>query len=164
MSEAGRRLISTRRPISPEGILHIYLWILMPGLLLQGLGSLALRLSSGLEAITPPLLAGVLIAHIPHAILHIVWGLIGILVLATLRFARARLWLGLIFGIFYTLLAIYGTLDPHAFGLHLAPSENAFHWIVGPLTLGLSLVAWYRFFRTASTSRKKISSPRSGVI
>ncbi len=145
MSVAGRRLISTRRPISPEAILHIYLWILMPGLLLQGLGSLALRLSSGLEALTPPLVAGILIAHIPHAILHIAWGLIGILVLATLRFSRARLWLGLIFGIFYTLLAIYGTLDPHAFGLHLAPSENAFHWIVGPLTLGLSLLAWYAY-------------------
>jgi hypothetical protein len=145
MSQASRRLISTRRPITPEGILHIYLWILMPGLLLQGLGSLALRLSSGLEAITPPLLAGVLIAHIPHAILHIVWGLAGIVVLATFRFVRARLWLGLIFGIFYTLLAIYGTIDPHAFGLHLAPSENAFHWIVGPLTLGLSILAWYAY-------------------
>jgi hypothetical protein len=132
----------------------------MPGLLLQGLGSLALRLSSGLEAITPPLLAGVLIAHIPHAILHIAWGLIGILVLATLRFTRARLWLGLIFGIFYTLLAIYGTLDPHAFALHLAPSENAFHWIVGPLTLGLSLVAWYAYIRRSQT-RGVVPSPRS---
>ncbi len=151
MSQASRRLISTRRPMSPEGILHIYLWILMPGLLLQGLGSLALRLSSGLEAITPPLVAGVLLGHIPHAILHIVWGLAGILVLATLRFARARLWLGLIFGIFYTLLAVFGTIDPHIFELHLAPSENAFHWIVGPLTLGLSLVAWYAYLHRSQT-------------
>lgn len=134
---------SLRRSSSMDYILFVYLWILMVGLFLQGSGSLALRLSSGLEAITPPLLAGVLIAHIPHAILHIAWGLIGILVLATWRSGRARLWLGLIFGIFYTLLAIYGTLDPHAFGLHLAPSENAFHWIVGPLTLFLSLFAWY---------------------
>jgi hypothetical protein len=142
-----------RRSISPERILLIYLWILMPGLLLQGIGSLALRLSSGLEAITPPLVAGVLLAHIPHAILHIAWGLVGIVVLATLRFSRARLWLGLIFGIFYTLLAIYGTLDPHAFGLHLAPSENAFHWIVGPLTLGLSLLAWYAHLHSSQTRR-----------
>jgi hypothetical protein len=163
MSEAGRRLISTRRPMSPEGILHIYLWILMPGLLLQGLGSLALRLSSGLEAITPPLLAGVLIAHIPHAILHIVWGLVGIVVLATFRFVRARLWLGLIFGIFYTLLAIYGTIDPHAFGLHLVPSENAFHWIVGPLTLGLSLLAWYAYLHR-SQGRGVVPSSRSRII
>ncbi len=160
MSESGRRLISTRRPISPEAILHIYLWILMPGLMLQGLGSLALRLSSGLEAITPPLLAGVLIAHISHAILHIVWGLAGIVVLATFRFIRARLWLGLIFGIFYTLLAIYGTIDPHVFGLHLAPSENAFHWIVGPLTLGLSLVAWYAYLYR-SQRRGIVPSSRS---
>ncbi len=123
----------------------------MVGLFLQGSGSLALRLSSGLEAITPLLLAGILLAHIPHAIVHIVWGLIGILVLATLRSMRARLWLGLVFGIFYTLLAIYGTLNPHAFGLHLAPSENAFHWIVGPLTLGLSLLALYAQSRSSRT-------------
>ncbi len=160
MSQASRLLIATRRSMSPEGILHIYLWILLPGLLLQGLGSLALRLSSGLEAITPPLLAGVLIAHIPHAILHIVWGLVGIVVLATLRFVRARLWLGLIFGIFYTLLAIYGTIDPHAFGLHLVPAENAFHWIVGPLTLGLSLLAWYAHLHR-SQRRGVLPSSRS---
>jgi len=149
--------------MSPEGILHIYLWILMPGLLLQGLGSLALRLSSGLEAITPALLAGVLLGHIPHAILHIVWGLIGIIVLAIFRLVRARLWLGLIFGIFYTLLAIFGTIDPHIFELHLAPSENAFHWIVGPLTLGLSLVAWYAYLHR-SQIRGALRSSRSRVI
>lgn len=163
MSEVGRRLISTRRPITPERILHIYLWILMPGLLLQGLGSLALRLSSGLEAITPPLLAGVLLAHIPHAILHIVWGLAGILVLVTLRFARVRLWLGLIFGIFYTLLAISGTIDPHIFALHLVPSENAFHWIVGPLTLGLSTLAWYAYLHRPQR-RGVVPSSRSRAI
>lgn len=163
MSEVGRRLISTRRPVTPESILHIYLWILMPGLLLQGLGSLALRLSSGLEAITPPLLAGVLLAHIAHAILHIAWGLVGIVVLATFRFVRARLWLGLIFGIFYTLLAISGTIDPHIFELHLAPSENAFHWIVGPLTLGLSLVAWYAYLHR-SQRRGGVPSSRSRAV
>jgi hypothetical protein len=144
-------------------ILSVYLWILMVGLFLQGSGSLALRLSSGLEAITPPLLAGILLAHIPHAILHIVWGLIGILVLATLRSMRARLWLGLVFGIFYTLLAIYGTLNPHAFGLHLAPSENAFHWIVGPLTLGLSLLAVYAQTRSSRTGGDLPSSHSRAV-
>jgi hypothetical protein len=154
---------SLRRSSSMDYILLVYLWILMVGLFLQGSGSLALRLSSGLEAITPPLLAGVLLAHIPHAILHIAWGLIGILVLATLRSRRARLWLGLIFGIFYTLLAIYGTLDPHAFGLHLAPSENAFHWIVGPLTLGLSLLAWYAQLRS-SQNQGELPSPRSRAV
>lgn len=151
-----------RRSSRMDYILWVYLWILMVGLFLQGSGSLALRLSSGLEAITPPLLAGILLAHIPHAILHIAWGLFGILVLATLRSSRARRWLGLSFGIFYTLLAIYGTIDPHAFGLHLAPSENAFHWIVGPLTLGLSLLAWYIHSRRSQTQRGLLSSrPRA---
>jgi len=135
----------------------------MVGLFLQGSGSLALRISSGLEAITPPLLAGILLAHIAHAILHIAWGLIGIVVLATSRSTRARLWLGLVFGIFYTLLAIVGTLDSHIFELHLAPSENAFHWIVGPLTLGLSLLAWYTQSHSSRT-QAKISSSRSKAV
>ena len=135
----------------------------MVGLFLQGSGSLALSLSSGLEAITPPLLAGILLAHIAHAILHIAWGLIGIVVLATSRSTRARLWLGLVFGIFYTLLAIVGTLDSHIFELHLAPSENAFHWIVGPLTLGLSLLAWYTQSHSSRT-QAKISSSRSKAV
>jgi len=135
----------------------------MVGLFLQGSGSLALRLSSGLEAITPPLLAGILLAHIAHAILHIAWGLIGIVVLATSRSTRARLWLGLVFGIFYTLLAIVGTLDSHILELHLAPSENAFHWIVGPLTLGLSLLAWYTQSHSSRT-QAKISSSRSKAV
>ena len=135
----------------------------MVGLFLQGSGSLALRISSGLEAITPPLLAGILLAHIAHAILHITWGLIGVVVLATSRSTRARLWLGLVFGIFYTLLAIVGTLDSHIFELHLAPSENAFHWIVGPLTLGLSLLAWYTQSHSSRT-QAKISSSRSKAV
>jgi len=155
--------VSWRSSSSMDQILKIYLWILMVGLFLQGSGSVALRLSSGLEAITPPLLAGILLAHIAHAILHITWGLIGIIVLATSRSMRAKLWLGLVFGIFYTLLAIVGTLDSHIFELHLAPSEDAFHWIVGPLTLGLSLLAWYTHLHSART-RAKLFSSRSKAV
>ena len=158
-----KQQVSWRSSSSMNRILSVYLWILMVGLFLQGSGSLALRLSSGLEAITPPLLAGILLAHIAHAILHIAWGLIGIVVLATSRSTRARLWLGLVFGIFYTLLAIVGTLDSHIFELHLAPSENAFHWIVGPLTLGLSLLAWYTQSHSSRT-QAKISSSRSKAV
>jgi len=158
-----KQQVSWRSSSSMDRILSVYLWILMVGLFLQGSGSLALRISSGLEAITPPLLAGILLAHIAHAILHIAWGLIGIVVLATSRSTRARLWLGLVFGIFYTLLAIVGTLDSHIFELHLAPSENAFHWIVGPLTLGLSLLAWYTQSHSSRT-QAKISSSRSKAV
>ena len=158
-----KQRVSWRSSSSMDHILSVYLWILMVGLFLQGSGSLALRLSSGLEAFTPPLLAGILLAHIPHAILHIAWGLIGIVVLATLRSMRARLWLGLVFGIFYTLLAIVGTLDPHTFELHLAPSENAFHWIVGPLTLGLSLLTWYAQSYSSRT-QGELPSSRSKAV
>jgi len=158
-----KQQVSWRSSSSMNRILSVYLWILMVGLFLQGSGSLALRLSSGLEAITPPLLAAILLAHIAHAILHIAWGLIGIVVLATSRSTRARLWLGLVFGIFYTLLAIVGTLDSHIFELHLAPSENAFHWIVGPLTLGLSLLAWYTQSHSSRT-QANLSSSRSKAV
>jgi hypothetical protein len=158
-----KKRISWHNSSIMDRTLTVYLWILMVGLFLQGSGSLALRLSSGLEAITPPMLAGVLLGHIAHAILHITWGLIGIVVLATSRSIRARLWLGLVFGIFYTLLAIVGTLDPHVFELHLAPSEDAFHWIVGPLTLGLSLLAWYTHLYSSRT-QAKLTSSRSKAV
>ncbi len=149
-----KQLAPVRRSFNLDRILLIYLWIVMGGLFLQGSGSLALRLSPQLEAITPPLLAGILLAHIPHAILHIVWGATGMLVLVTLHSNRARLGLGLTFGIFYTLLAIYGTIDNNALGLHLVFSENGFHWIVGPLTLGLSLLTWFTQFRNSQTQKE----------
>ena len=158
-----KKRISWHNSSIMDRILTVYLWILMVGLFLQGSGSLALRLSSGLEAITPPLLAGILLAHIAHAILHIVWGLIGIVVLAVFRSARASLWLGLVFGIFYTLLAIVGTMDSHIFELHLAPSENAFHWIVGPLTFGLSLLTLYAQSRD-SQHAGELPSPHSNAV
>ena len=158
-----KKRISWHNSSIMDRILTVYLWILMVGLFLQGSGSLALRLSSGLEAITPPLLAGILLAHIAHAILHIVWGLIGIVVLAVFRSARASLWLGLVFGIFYTLLAIVGTMDSHIFELHLAPSENIFHWIVGPLTLGLSLLAWYIHLHSTRARAKLFASRPKAV-
>jgi hypothetical protein len=158
-----KKHLANRQSLSIEFILAVYLWILMLGLFLQGSGSLALRLSPDLEANTPPLLAGILIAHIPHALLHIFWGAAGIVVLATLRSSRARIMLGLVFGTFYTLLAIVGTMDNHIFNLHLAPSENGFHWIVGPLTLGLSLLTWYAQSH-ASRIPKELSSSDSRAL
>ena len=38
-------------------------------------------------------------------------------------------------------LAILGVVVHHPFGLQLNTFENAFHWTVGPLTLGLGLAA-----------------------
>ena len=131
------------RPFRAIDVLHIYLWVVMLGLFFQGIGSLALRLIPGLPSITPGLVVALMLAHIPHAILHIVWGLAGILFLLFFHTRRALIGLGLVFGIFYTLLGISGVLVNNAFGLQLALGENAFHLVVGPLTLIVTFVALF---------------------
>jgi hypothetical protein len=131
------------RPFRALDVLHIYLWIVMLGLLLQGIGSLVLRLFPGLLSITPALVVGLMLAHIPHAILHISWGLAGILFLLIFHSRRAVIGLGLVFGTFYTLLGIIGVLVNNAFGLQLVLGENAFHLIVGPLTLIVTFIALF---------------------
>ena len=132
---------SNQRPFRAINVLHVYLWVVMLGLLLQGIGSLALRLIPGLPSVTPALVMALMLGHIPHAILHITWGLAGILFLLIFHSRRALIGLGLTFGIFYTLLGIIGALVNNAFGLQLALGENAFHLVVGPLTLLVTLVA-----------------------
>jgi type III secretory pathway component EscR len=84
-----------------------------------------------------------MLAHIPHAILHISWGLAGILFLLIFHSRRAVIGLGLVFGTFYTLLGIIGVLVNNAFGLQLVLGENAFHLIVGPLTLIVTFIALF---------------------
>jgi hypothetical protein len=131
------------RPFRAIEVLHVYLWIVMLGLLLQGIGSLALRLIPGLPAITPALVIALMLGHIPHAILHITWGVAGIVFLLIFHSRRALIGLGLVFGTFYTLLGIIGAMVNNAFGLQLAIGENAFHLIVGPLTLIVTFVALF---------------------
>ena len=130
-------------PLRAIDVLHVYLWIIMLGLFLQGSGSLALRLIPGLPSVTPALVVGLMLAHIPHAILHIAWGLAGMLFLLIFHSRRALIGLGLVFGTFYSLLGIIGVLVNNAFGLQLVLSENAFHLIVGPLTLILTFLALF---------------------
>lgn len=108
-------------------LLRWYLWVLMGGLLLQGLGSLILRLSPGLAAAVPYLVGGLLGIDFWHAWIHIVWGSIGIGVLATRPTAHAATALALIFGLFYTTLGIAGVMFRHPLGLSLDFFENAFH-------------------------------------
>jgi hypothetical protein len=148
------------RPFRAIDVLHIYLWIVMLGLFLQGIGSLALRLIPGLPSITPVLVMSLMLAHIPHAILHIVWGLAGILFLLIFHSRRALIGLGLVFGAFYTLLGISGVLVNNAFGLQLALGENAFHLIVGPLTLIVTFVAL--FSRNATFQKELRNQASSG--
>src|SRR5215471_1538733 len=81
-----------------------------------------------------------------HNALHVVWGAV---ILAALLWKSERYrttLVMLVFGIFYTLLAVTGVLLANPFGLRLGPGENAFHFIVGPLALVLG--AWA--IRTAS--------------
>lgn len=122
-------------------VLHVYLWIVMAGLLVQGAGSLLLDLRPDLQAATPTLLATVMNGNPPHAWLHIVWGTAGLVYLALFRTDQARLWLGLVFGAFYTLLGFAGIVLHHPMGMRLEFPENLFHLTVGPLMLLLTWLA-----------------------
>ena len=123
-------------------LLHVYLWLVMGGLLLQGAGSLLLDLRPGVQAATPWLLATIMNANPPHAWLHIAWGIAGLAILALLRTPGARLWLGLVFGVFYTALGFVGIAVHDPMGMRLMLPENAFHLTVGPLMLLLTWLAW----------------------
>jgi hypothetical protein len=132
----------TTQPGLATRILYIYLWLTMSLLFIQGSGSLLLRLRSDIEAITPFLLATIMNGNIPHAILHIVWGTIGLIILITQRSYIVRFRLGLTFGLFYTLLGILGIFVLNPFGLRLGWQENLFHLTVGPLMLILVWFSW----------------------
>ena len=132
----------TTQPGLATRILYIYLWFTMSLLFIQGSGSLLLRLRSDIEAITPVLLATLMNGNIPHAILHIFWGTIGLIILITQRSYRVRLGLGLTFGLFYTLLGILGIFVLNPFGLRLGWQENLFHLTIGPLMLILVWFSW----------------------
>jgi hypothetical protein len=124
-----------------DRLLRWYLWVLMGGLLLQGIGSLIFRLIPALPASMPLLVRGAFGIDYWHAWMHIGWGLAG---LALLRAATTReppMRLALIFGVFYTALGIWGVLTHHPLGLELDLPENLFHLTAGPLTLLLGLLA-----------------------
>jgi hypothetical protein len=123
-------------------LLHVYLWLVMGGLLLQGSGSLLLDLRPDVQAATPWPLATIMNANPPHAWLHIVWGVAGLAVIALFRTAPTRLWLGLAFGAFYTALGFAGVAVHDPMGMRLMLPENVFHLTVGPLMLLLTWLAW----------------------
>jgi hypothetical protein len=132
----------TAQPTMATRILYIYLWLTMGLLLIQGSGSLLLRLRPDIESSTPDLLATIMNGNIPHAILHIVWGIIGLIILITQRSYSVRLGLGLIFGLFYTSLGILGIFVLNPFGMRLGWQEDLFHLTVGPLMLILVWFSW----------------------
>jgi hypothetical protein len=124
--------------------LRWYLWVLMIGLFLQGLGSLIFRLAPALDAQAPYLIGGILGIDIWHAWVHIVWGIIGVGLLLARPSRGAAIWLALSFGVFYTALGILGVTIHHPLGLQLDGFENGFHLTAGPATLliGALAVLW----------------------
>ena len=145
------RRVQLSHPALPAArLLQLYIWLIMALLLVQGSGSLLLGLRSDIAALVPEPLATIMNSNAPHAILHIAWGTFGLLVLATQRSERARLGLGLTFGIFYTLLGFLGLVVHNPFGMRLAWQENLFHLTIGPLMLALTVLAW----RTAAAGDK----------
>ena len=120
--------------------LRWYVWVLMGGLLLQGLGSLTFRLLPALPASTPLLIRGAFGIDFWHAWIHIGWGLVGLAVLSLTTTHESPMRLALIFGVFYTALGLWGVLAHHPLGLELDLPENVFHLTAGPLSLMLGLL------------------------
>jgi len=124
-----------------NGRTQIFLGLLGAGLLGQGATSLLLA-ALGLSgnqipqrfANSDPL----------HASIHVIWGAAMIaLVLVGLSDADATR-LALVFGVFYTGLAIAGLTIHHPLGMRLDRGENAFHLLVGPASLAVGLASGLR--------------------
>jgi hypothetical protein len=109
-----------------------YLWATGTLLLFHGIASLLLRFTGHDD---PSLTHGFVHADNLHAVIHIVWGAIMLAFVGRQASVRQCTALALTFGVFYTGLAILGTVVYHPFGLDLGPFENGFHFIVGPTSL-----------------------------
>ena len=109
-----------------------YLALLGALLLAQGTLSIVLRASGHLAGGPAGAFAR---ADYGHATIHVVWGCV-MLALVALGLTRAdAIRLALVFGAFYSALAVLGLVVHHPFGLILNTGENIFHLIVGPGTL-----------------------------
>lgn len=127
--------------VQVDRALRWYLWVLMGGLMLQGIGSLIFRLVPVLPASMPLLVRGAFGIDFWHAWIHIGWGLAGLALLSVATTRMPPMRLALIFGIFYTTLGFWGVLAHHPLGLELDLPENLFHLTAGPLSLMLGLLA-----------------------
>jgi hypothetical protein len=123
-----------------RAVLRWYLWVLMGGLLLQGVGSLIFRLEPALAASAPYLVRGILGIDFWHAWIHIIWGAAGVAVLTFRPTGGTLVGLALIFGVFYIALGIAGVAIHHPLGLELDWFENTFHLTAGPATLLLGVL------------------------
>jgi hypothetical protein len=123
-----------------DTLLHRYLWVVMGGLFLQGVGSLIFRLTPALPARAPLLVRGAFGIDFWHALLHITWGVIGLALLMTIRTSRPLAYFTLLFGVLYSALGVWGVLVHHPLTLELDLPENLFHLVAGPLAL---VIGWW---------------------
>jgi hypothetical protein len=125
--------------VSPA-LLRGYLYFVMVGLFLQGVGSLLFRLHPAMAAGSPLLVRGAFGIDFWHSWIHILWGAAGAVLLTRLRSMRAAVFLALVFGVFYTAFGVLGVSVHHPLGLELDAFENTFHLTAGPLTLILGVL------------------------
>jgi len=139
------------------GLVRGYLYVLMGGLFLQGVGSLLFRTVSSLPAHSPLLVRGVFGIDFWHSWVHILWGAAGLALLIARPGAEVATRLALVFGVFYTTLGVLGVGLHHPFGLQLGNFENSFHLTAGPLTLLIGALA----ARSGSAAQPRPSSSSS---
>jgi len=118
--------------------LRPYVALLGGTLLVQGLVSWALDWTGNASDQLPQRFAN---SDPRHALIHVAWGAVMLVLVARGMDERGYAWLALAFGLFYTALAALGLAVHHPLGLRLDRGENVFHLIVGPITLALGMVA-----------------------
>lgn len=118
--------------------LRPYLALLGTTLLVQGLVSWALDWTGNASMALPQRFAN---SDPWHAFIHVAWGAVMLTFVARGMDERGYARLAVAFGVFYSALAVLGLAVHHPFGLRLDRGENAFHLLVGPITLALGMVA-----------------------
>ncbi len=120
------------------GAVRAYTWFCGVFLLAQGTSTLAARLSPAFDRKVPALLQTTRMMP-AHSMLHIATALLAFGALAAGR--RATWWFALLFGGFYSGLALLGFgAHGHGLGLGLQPFDHPFHLLLG----GLGLAAAWR--------------------
>jgi hypothetical protein len=118
--------------------LRTYVAVLGATLLGQGLASWALDAGGAASDRLPYRFAN---SDPRHAAIHVAWGAVMLVLVVRDLDPRAYAWLAVVFGAFYTGLAVLGVVVHHPLGLRLDRGENAFHLLVGPVTLALGALA-----------------------
>jgi hypothetical protein len=113
-----------------------YAWFSGVFLLLQGVTTLAARLSPRIDQACPFLLRTTRMIPV-HSALHIATALLAFLAIA--RGAAATWWFAALFGSFYAGLGLLGAASGRTLGLGLQPFDHPFHIVLG---LAGVVVAW----------------------